>query len=79
VIYEVFVKPMLGERTEEIKLAGDIEKCGRLLTFFQNQLKDNKFVVSDEISLADLFFAPPLSYLLQFPDGIRYTHRAQLR
>jgi glutathione S-transferase len=75
IIFEVFVKPMLEQKTDSKMLAANMERCGQLLARFEERLGDKDFLVSAEISIADLFFAPPLNYLLRFPEGNRLLSR----
>ncbi|MCW5689936.1 MAG: glutathione S-transferase family protein [Pseudolabrys sp.] len=75
VINEVFIKPTFGMETDAARLAADLASAEPLLAVLDRQLTGRSYLASEQISLADLFFAPPLHYVALFDDGGRMLAR----
>lgn len=75
VINEAFIKPMMEQPVDEARLASYLKETDRLIGILDRRMGQDAFLAGPDLSLADLFFAPPLDYLSQFPDGSRVLAR----
>ncbi len=73
VVWGIFVErvlnPQLGGTTDEAKIAEAIPRARLCLGEFQRIKGDNRYIAGPEMSLADLFLAPPIAYLEAAPEG----------
>ena len=63
------MKPMLGDTTDEAKVADALPKCRLSLSELARINGGDPFLVGTELSLADLFLAPIFAYVTQTPEA----------
>jgi len=73
VIYQRLVAPMLGEATDEDKVATALPRVQHCLAEIARLAADQEFLAGDTVSLADLMAIPQIYYFKKMPEG-----RAQL-
>ncbi|KAK3714010.1 hypothetical protein LTR37_008039 [Vermiconidia calcicola] len=54
------VQPLMGGKPDESVLSGEAEKWNKLATVLNDELGKHKFIVGDEVSIADIAIAAPM-------------------
>lgn len=69
IFVERVLNPQMGGTTDEAKVAEAIPRAKLCLRELERIKKEHSFIAGAEISLADLFLAPPIAYLEAAPEG----------
>ena len=68
-VVERTIKPMLGDGTDEAKIADALPRCSLCLGEIDRINGGDPYLVGAELSLADLFLAPIMAYVVQTPEA----------
>lgn len=63
-IYNVIVKPMLGEAIDQQVVDTNLEKLKKVLDVYETRLSQCKYLAGDVISFADLSHFPSIYYIM---------------
>ena len=71
-ILERLVAPMRGKETDRARIAEALPEIEKRLGVLERELGDGRaYIVGEELTLADLFFAPAIAYLRMTPESER--------
>lgn len=71
-ILERLVAPMRGRETDQARIDEALPEIEKHLGVLERELGDGRaHIVGEELTLADLFFAPPIAYLRMTPESER--------
>ncbi len=71
-IMERIVAPMQGRETDQARIDEALPEIEVRLGVLEGELGDGRpYIVGEELTLADLFFAPPIAYLRMTPESER--------
>lgn len=63
------VFPQRGVPVDEAALKDNLPNIDKQLSVLDGQLGNNEFVAGDKLTIADLFYLPPVTYLPMTPEG----------
>lgn len=63
------IQPMRGERADESAVQSFMPKIEKYLSVADKELRGQRWMVGEEMSLADLFVAPAIFYVKMTPEG----------
>ena len=69
VLFPRLVAPLLGQATDETKVAASLPRVRQCLGEIARLAGDQEFLAGEMLSLADLMVAPPLCYFKKFTEG----------
>ncbi|KAI3987650.1 hypothetical protein MKX01_038800 [Papaver californicum] len=78
IIYEILVKPYMGQTTDQSAVDANVEKAGLVLDVYEARLCNSKYLACDSFTLADLHHIPYIHYLLKTPHADLITSRAHV-
>ncbi len=71
-ILERLVAPIRGQETDQARIDEALPEIEKRLGVLERELDDGRaYIVGEELTLADLFFAPPIGYLRMTPESER--------
>ncbi|HTZ79892.1 MAG TPA: glutathione S-transferase family protein [Stellaceae bacterium] len=80
IVVQRLVHPMLGAPVDETAIKDGIPTAELCLKEFERLMENGKYLVGDRVTLADLFLAPLMHYLVLTPEGDALMKpRAKLR
>ncbi|OAY77513.1 Glutathione S-transferase 3 [Ananas comosus] len=66
-VFQLFIKPLLGGATDAAAVEAQAAKLGKVLDVYEERLAKNKYLAGDEFTLADLNHMPYINYLMKTP------------
>lgn len=77
VVIPAVLMPALGKPADAAKAAANMPRVEKYLTVVDKELRGQRWMVGEEMSLADLFIAPAIYMLKMVPDGDAMLHQFQ--
>ena len=71
------VNPMVGKPVDDAKIKDYLPKIERYLAVADKELRGRRWMVGDEMSLADMFLAPAIYYVKMTPEGQKLLSRLE--
>lgn len=68
-LFPRLINPMMGRATDESVIKTYMPKIERYLAVADKELRGQRWMVGDEMTLADLFLAPAIYYVKMTPEG----------
>ena len=68
-VFPRLMNPMMGKPTDESVIKAYMPKIERYLAVVNKGLRGQRWIVGDEMSLADMFLAPAIYYVKMTPEG----------
>lgn len=68
-VWQCIVVPMQGGRADEAIVKAAVPKLDRQLAIYDKALSDSPWLAGNALTVADLFFAPILFYVMATPEG----------
>ena len=69
VYVERISKPSEGEVTDGAKLAASLTEARKILTALSDLMREGPWTLGEQLTLADLYWAPMVAYFLEAPEG----------
>nr|XP_010921802.1 glutathione S-transferase 3 [Elaeis guineensis] len=77
-VFEVLIKPLIGETTDQTAVEREAERLGRVLDVYEERLSKNKYLAGGEFTLADLNHMTYTYFLLRTPQADLVTSRSHV-
>ncbi|MCL7036880.1 hypothetical protein MKW94_028219 [Papaver nudicaule] len=78
IIYNLLVKPFIGQTTDQSAVDASVVKLGLVLDVYEARLSNSKYLACDSFTLADLHHIPYIHYLFKTPHADLITSRAHV-
>tara|TARA_Y100000813_G_C24082398_1_gene314063 strand:+ start:225 stop:860 length:636 start_codon:yes stop_codon:yes gene_type:complete len=68
-VFPRIFNPMMGKPTDESAIKARLPKIEKYFSVVDKELRGQRWMVGDEMSLADMFLAPAIYYVKKTPEG----------